>query len=177
MIDANTETLIIGTFNPDRDNSADFFYGRGRNHLWTILPMAFGEKMSLKGQSKNEKLRFIRNKHIDFIDLIWEIEGNPPDYSDKYLDKCAEQGRVRWREDIIQEIEKLQLLKRVCVSRKRFNDVPNIGKRVEKLAAYFRDKKLVFQCIHTPARAPSRAQVEWTAFLQSQPDAANSYAQ
>jgi hypothetical protein len=171
MIDPSTETLIIGTFNPDKDNRADFFYGRGRNYLWTILPKVFDE-ISLKGKAKEEKLRFIRAKHIDFVDLIWEIEGEPQDFSDKYLDKLAEEGRVRWREDIIQQITKLRLLKRVCVSRKRFDDVRNIKGQVEKVAAYFRDnqdKKIAFECLVSPARYYSDdKQREWSNFFNRQ---------
>jgi hypothetical protein len=165
-IDQHTETLIIGTFNPDTEtNPADFFYGRPHNHLWRILPKIFGEE-SLKGKTKEEKLKFMRAKHIDFIDLILEIDREPPDYSDKHLDKLK---GIRWREDIIQEIEKLRFLKRVGVSRKKFNDVPNIGARIETIATYFQDKPIVFKCVHTPARAYSTALGDWTEFLRSQP--------
>lgn len=38
-----TETLVVGTFNPETSND-DFFYGSGRNYLWKILPLAFGEE-------------------------------------------------------------------------------------------------------------------------------------
>jgi hypothetical protein len=84
QIDPETETLIIGTFNPETaNNEAEFFYGRSRNYLWRLLPLAFGEK-NLKEHTKQEKLEFIKKHHIDFIDLIEEIEvenaiyyGNP----------------------------------------------------------------------------------------------------
>ena len=50
-IDVNTEILVVGTFNPETpENIADFFYGRQRNFLWTLMPTAFGEN-SLKGKS------------------------------------------------------------------------------------------------------------------------------
>jgi G:T/U-mismatch repair DNA glycosylase len=53
-INPETETLVIGTFNPDTtDNKADFFYGRGRNYLWSLLSSAFGSD-DLKKKSKNE---------------------------------------------------------------------------------------------------------------------------
>jgi hypothetical protein len=168
MIDPQTETLIIGTFNPDiKANCADFFYGRPHNHLWTILPGVFGEE-GLKGKTKEAKLRFIRAKRIDFIDLIWALESEPPDYSDTCLDKM--QG-VRWREDIIEQIDELRSLKRVCVSRKGFDDVPNIGKKVDEIATHLKGRPIVFKCVHTPARAYSRAKVEWAEFLRSQPAA------
>ncbi len=57
-INPKTETLVIGTFNPDtKENIADFFYGRQRNFLWTLIPTAFNET-SLKGKTRNEKNRF-----------------------------------------------------------------------------------------------------------------------
>jgi G:T/U-mismatch repair DNA glycosylase len=35
--------LIIGTFNPATyKNQADFFYSRGKNYFWRLLPVAFG---------------------------------------------------------------------------------------------------------------------------------------
>jgi len=58
-INPKTEILIIGTFNPDtEENIADFFYGRSRNFLWTLLATAYNEA-SLKGQPRDEKLKFI----------------------------------------------------------------------------------------------------------------------
>ena len=43
-IDAATEILIVGTFNPDTDkNPAEIFYGRSRNFLWKLLPIALGQ--------------------------------------------------------------------------------------------------------------------------------------
>ncbi len=53
-----TETLIIGTFNPETpSNRADFFYSTGRNYLWRILPVAFGEN-SLQRSAAMEKREF-----------------------------------------------------------------------------------------------------------------------
>jgi G:T/U-mismatch repair DNA glycosylase len=47
-----TETLIIGTFNPETSKD-DFFYGSGHNYLWKLLPLAYGEE-SLKGKLKED---------------------------------------------------------------------------------------------------------------------------
>lgn len=53
-LNPQTEILVIGTFNPETpQNTADFFYGRQRNFLWTLIPVAFGDT-SLKGKSKEE---------------------------------------------------------------------------------------------------------------------------
>ena len=52
-INPETETLIIGTFNPDTpENDADFFYGRSRNFLWKMLPTAFEEEDLKKAYRK-----------------------------------------------------------------------------------------------------------------------------
>jgi hypothetical protein len=166
VIDLQTETLIIGTFNPDtKGNSADFFYGRSRNHLWTILEKAFGgTREPLKKATRDEKLKFIRANRIDFIDLISEVEGEPPDYKDETLDKLV----TKWR-NVVEEIDKLHFLKRACITRKGFIGVPRIESRVNEIAEYFRDKQVVFRCVHTPARAHSRAAPEWIDFLRSEP--------
>jgi hypothetical protein len=168
-IDPQTETLIIGTFNPKDSatlsNDADFFYSRG-SHLWKILPKAF-DKESLKGNTKNEKMDFIRANHIDFIDLISAIEGSPVDFKDSYLDSAK---KIEWR-NVIEEIKQLHFLQRACITHKTFKDVPNINIEVKKIEAYFADKKeIVFRCLHTPARYYSeKIQAEWTDFLRSKP--------
>jgi hypothetical protein len=165
-IDPNTETLIIGTFNPDTKNNIDcnFFYSRPKNHLWTILPEAFGEK-SLKGKPKEEKIKFMQGKHIDFIDLISEIAGEPPqDFKDNFLDRLPE-THIRWR-NVLSEIDKLCLLRRVGVSRKGFADVPKIGNRVGKIRDHLRNKPIFFQCLNTPSQI-GRARPEWRRFLHS----------
>jgi len=170
-IDPQTETLIIGTFNPKDTatlrNDADFFYSRG-NHLWNLLPKAFDkESNSLIGKTKEEKIEFIRANHIDFIDLISAIEGSPVDFKDAYLDRAK---KIEWR-NVIEEIKKLRFLKRACITRKSFDDVPNIKMEVKKIETYFSDKKeIVFRCLHTPARYYSEdIQAEWTNFLLSKP--------
>ncbi len=74
QINPNTETLIVGTFNPDTDkNSAEFFYGRSRNYLWSLLPIAF-QSPDLKHATKSEKLDFMSLHSVDFIDLISKVE-------------------------------------------------------------------------------------------------------
>ena len=166
-IDEQTETLIIGTFNPDTDaNVADFFYGRPQNQLWRILPEIFNEN-SLKGRPREEKIRFIRARQIDFIDLIWEVDHVPPDYTDKYLDThCL----IHWREDIFDQIDRLPHLKRVGVSRKGFKDVRSIGNRVDEIAAHLNGKPIVFRRLHTPARKLNDARKEWAQFFKTDPD-------
>jgi hypothetical protein len=160
-----TELLIIGTFNPETpENPADFFYGRSRNHLWRLLPAAFG-KESLKGALKEDKLRFMRMHKIDFIDLIAEVEAEPgqeANYRDDYID-CRVQ---RWRA-IIPELESLKKLRKVALSRKTFSGIPHIKRQVDSVAEYCRARGIHFQLLPTPARIYSNEkQAAWTKFLR-----------
>jgi len=164
QIDPETETLIIGTFNPETaNNEAEFFYGRSRNYLWRLLPLAFGEK-NLKEHTKQEKLEFIKKHHIDFIDLIEEIEvenGNENNYSDIYID-----GKVtRWK-NIIDVINSLPNLKKVCFTRKTFSSIPNIKLHIENIRQHCEKKEILFKTLISPARFyRDNKQTEWTNFL------------
>jgi G:T/U-mismatch repair DNA glycosylase len=119
-INPDTKTLILGTFNPDTpDNIADFFYGRSRNYLWRLLPIAYGES-DLKKATKQEKIIFIDKYNISLVDLIEEVQvedGQEANYYDGYIDSKVS----HWR-DIKGVIDKLPSLKRVgftvCLQRK-----------------------------------------------------------
>lgn len=163
-INPKTETLVIGTFNPDtKENIADFFYGRQRNFLWTLIPTAFNET-SLKGKTRNEKIDFIKKYRIDFVDLITEVEVEEvANYDDGYLDSKV----TKWK-DIISEMEKLKNLKRVCLTRKSFGDIPNMKTRIEEIKNYCVNKEIPFQLLPTPARFSNEAkQTEWTNFFRN----------
>jgi len=163
-ISPDTETLILGTFNPDTPrNSAEFFYGRTRNYLWKLLSTAFGED-DLKGASKTEKLQFIKKFKIDLIDLIEEIkveEGQEANYDDVYID-----NKVSIWQNVIGEIDKLPNLKRVCFTRKTFTGIPNMKKQVAEIQAYCEKRGVLFKALTTPARFYNTdKQTEWTSFL------------
>jgi len=165
-INPYTENLIVGTFNPDTaDNEADFFYGRERNFLWRLLPTAFGYE-NLKGKSKNEKLDFIQQYKIDFIDLISEVnvdEGQEANYDDRYIDKKVKE----WRE-VVDELKKLSNLKRVAFTRKTLNDIPRMKIRVEAIQKYCTEKQISFQFLKTPARTYSESKQKlWTDFFSN----------
>lgn len=164
QINSQTETLIIGTFNPNTpENIADFFYSRQRNFMWTLLPVAFGEN-SLKGKSKEEKLDFIRKRKIDFTDLISEVTVDEvANYDDNYLDSKVSE----WR-NITSEIEKLSHLKRVCFTRKSFSDVPNMKIKIEAIRGFCVKRNIKFQYLTTPARFyRADKQQEWTNFFNN----------
>ncbi|MET6999445.1 hypothetical protein [Chitinophaga defluvii] len=163
-INPKTETLVIGTFNPDtEENKADFFYGRQRNFLWTLIPTAFNES-SLKTKPKDEKLKFIEKYRIDFIDLISEVEVDEvANYDDGYLDNKV----TEWI-NVISKINKLPNLKRVCLTRKSFGDIPNMKSRIDEIKNYCNERKISFQFLTTPARFYGQAkQTEWTNFFRN----------
>ncbi len=162
--DTDTETLIIGTFNPGSDtNKADFFYGRPRNHLWTLLPTAFREP-GLKGQTKANKIKFIKEHKIDFTDLISEIsvpEGTETDYRDTFIDDKV----TEWN-DVISIISGLKNLMKVCFTRKTFSDIPNIKRQIEEVREYCETHGIYFKYMTTPARIYSKEkQKEWSEFI------------
>jgi len=157
-----TETLVIGTFNPDTvENIADFFYGRQRNFLWTLIPTAFGET-SLKSKSREDKIDFIAKYKIDFIDLILEVNVNEvANYNDSYLDDKVSE----WTK-IIPEIENLPNIKRVCLTRKSFADIPKMKMKIDKIKKHCDESKIDFQFLTTPARFYREdKQEEWTKFF------------
>ena len=163
-INSETETLIIGTFNPDaNENSAEFFYGRGRNYLWKLLPTAYGDA-DLKGNSLEDKINFIRHRKIDFIDIISEVnvdEGEDANFYDGYLD-----GNVSVWRDVIEEIANLKQLKRVCITRKTFSDVPNMKAKINQIEACCHANGIQFQCLPTPARFYNADKQQlWSNFL------------
>lgn len=162
IINPETEILIIGTFNPDTpENIADFFYSRQRNFLWTLVPASFGDS-NLKGSSKAEKLAYIYQRKIDFIDLIAEVDVDKPDnYADSYIDKKV----TRWN-DIISRMDKLPYLNKVCFTRRTFSGIPNMQSKIESISDFCKQKGINFQYLTTPARFyRADKQEEWARFF------------
>lgn len=166
-IDPNTETVIIGTFNPGHICNVSFFYSSPKNYLWRLLPEAFAEE-DLRGAGTNQKMEFCKRRRVDFIDLIAEVEvekGKECGRSDTYLD-----GRVtKWR-PVITELEPLQSLRRACFTRSTFGDVKNIECRVKQIDTWCRDHKIDFACLITPSMAYrsipyKERQAPWTKFF------------
>lgn len=148
FISKETELLVIGTFNPNsKDNPAEFFYGRIRNYLWRLLPIAFGEE-DLKNKSVVEKINFIQKHKIDFIDLIKEVDVDcETNYDDTYIDNKVSE----WR-DIIGELQKLKAIKKVCFTRKSTTDIPNMKKRIDEVQKFCEANEIDFKYLVTPAR-------------------------
>lgn len=163
-ISTETEVLVIGTFNPDTaNNNAEFFYSRNRNFLWRLLPTAYNEGDLKKGTIMN-KIDFINQHKIDFIDLILEIEveeGQETNYYDGYID-----NKVKKWTDVISEISKLKNLKKVCFTRKTFSDIPNMRERIDMIMEFCQKQNITFYLMTTPARFYSDdKQKEWISFL------------
>ncbi len=111
-----------------------------------------------------KKIDFIKKYRIDFVDLITEVEVEEvANYDDGYLDSKV----TKWK-DIISEMEKLKNLKRVCLTRKSFGDIPNMKTRIEEIKNYCVNKEIPFQLLPTPARFSNEAkQTEWTNFFRN----------
>lgn len=169
QINPNTETLIIGTFNPKtQENEAEFFYGRARNYLWTLLPTAF-DISDLKNAAFADKLSFIEKYKIDFIDLIEEIEieeGQETNYSDSYIDSRV----IKWK-DIIKVIDSLPNLNKICFTRKTFSGIPKMKNRLDLIQAHCKNNGIYFETLVTPARFNREdKQIIWTKFLKLPPN-------
>lgn len=166
QLKADIETLIIGTFNPDATgNSAAYFYGRSRNNLWKLLPIAFGND-SLKGQSLDSKIAFSEKYKIGFIDLISSVsveEGQESNYNDDYLD-----SRVLEWTDILTQLENLPHIKRVCFTRKTVSGIPKMKQKIVEIEQYCKAKNIKFTFLVTPARFYNFHKQEiWNEFFGS----------
>ena len=107
---------------------------------------------------------FIKKYRIDFIDIISEVEveaDEEANYYDGYLDNC----KIYWK-NVIEEIEGLKNIKKICFTRKTFSDIPNMKIEIEKIKIFAKNNKIDFQYLTTPARFYSESkQKEWTDFL------------
>ena len=164
-IDAATEILIVGTFNPDTEkNPAEIFYGRSRNFLWRLLPIALGQD-DLKSKSVQDKLNFIRDNKIGFIDLVAEVKvdiGSEINYEDRYID-----SRVSAWRNVLDDIKKLPRLRKVCFTRKSFSDIPQVKKKIMEVEAFCTKNQIDFQNLSTPSRIYSTdKQAEWSDFFR-----------
>ncbi|MFH1621622.1 MAG: hypothetical protein ABIA97_00675 [Candidatus Omnitrophota bacterium] len=168
-IQKDTEVLIIGTFNPDvLGNEAEFFYGRQRNYLWKLLPVAFGAQ-DLRGVSRFKKEEFMKEHKIDFVDLIQTVNvaaGHENDYSDAYIDSCMPALGSRWK-NIESLINNQQgTIRKVCFTRKTFSDIPNITHKINRIEEYCIARNIIFGYLISPARYYSNAkQIKWDAFF------------
>lgn len=169
-LNPETEILIVGTFNPGiNENRTNFFYSRGHTSFWELMSAIFGEKC-LRYSEKQEKEDFIKRHKIDFADLIEEIDITVQDlssYKDITLDENLNAAKCK---NLPQELSHLNKLKKVCFTRKTFQHIPNIRKKVEELERWCKNKGIEFRRLTTPANygkvdAEKRFE-EWKAFFK-----------
>lgn len=159
------EILILGTFNPDTPNNpADFFYGRGKNYLWNLLPKVFDYK-ELKNSSLTEKKEFIDKFKIGFADIIQEIDvdsGNETNYADDFIDSKV----TKWI-DFEEFLKKHDSLKKVFFTRKTFNDVPKMKEQIDLIKEICSKHGVCFACLPTPARFSNEKKLdEWISIIK-----------
>lgn len=144
-----TETLILGTFNPDLEGGPDFFYGRLRNFLWHLLPQSFGLE-PLKEAELASKKAFMAEYKIDFADVIHALdipEGKEGNVDDDFIDSHVQE----WK-DINSLIDTLPNLKAVYFTRKTFNGIPKIRQQITSIAAHCKQKDIRMCKLETPSK-------------------------
>lgn len=158
-VSPDTEILILGTFNPDIPIGTSFFYGRGRNYLWQLLPGCFGLP-SLKDSPLAVKKAFMAAHRLDFADLILSVNvpaGQQANYEDSYIDDKV----VAWK-NIVALLLVLQNLKAVYFTRKTFGDIPNIAAAIDVIRSHCNQNNIRFCLLETPARFANAAkQQQW----------------
>jgi G:T/U-mismatch repair DNA glycosylase len=154
------ETLILGTFNPDTpENLADFFYGRGKNYLWNLLPTVFGQP-GLKNSTLAEKVDFILKNKIGFTDIVQEIEVEKGDEK-KFADNFIDSKITKWIDfdSIIADYPKV---KKVFLTRKSFMDIPKMKTQIDLIKNKCQTKGVEFFILPTPARFENQTKLnEW----------------
>ena len=75
LFDANSKTLILGSFPSVKSREAAFFYGHPQNRFWPVIAAVLGEE---KPQNIEEKKRLVLENGIALWDVIasCEIEGS-----------------------------------------------------------------------------------------------------
>ncbi len=102
------EVMIIGTFNPDDGNGADFFYGRNRNYLWRIFQNFANNANVLNGPADGvpaigQIFELCKKFKLSFADLITKTKAETIGYKDDKLNRLCRQGLI---ENSVQEIAK-----------------------------------------------------------------------
>lgn len=75
VFDKDSEILILGSFPSVLSRKRGFFYANSNNRFWRVLGRIFEE---IIGESKVEKIEFLRKHHIALYDVIamCEIQGS-----------------------------------------------------------------------------------------------------
>ena len=122
----NPEVLILGTFNPDDGNFADFFYGR--NFFWPIFRMFYNNTTEYSNQKRspknlspslNEILDICSYFKLSFADLVLST-----DSKDNLIpDENVLDGNIEWNtQNIINFINNTPSLKFIYFTRQKKGD-------------------------------------------------------
>lgn len=164
IVSPKTKILILGTFHPDIDNGADFFYGRSRNYLWRILPACFNSP-DLKGASLAEKQQFMHRYHVDFADIIQSLQNLPLGEEDNYADDFIDGYIHQWK-NIGILIDRLTALEAVYFTRKTFTMMPNISDKIAEIRNHCVLKCVRFCLLETPSRFSNQLKIDaWTSTI------------
>lgn len=165
-----TEIVLLGTFNPDTAcNPATFFYSRRQNHLWRILPEAFGHR-SLQKADAEVKRAFALQCKIGFMDVIEVVNvsgGQECNYQDTYLDDKV----VCWN-DVISKLKDHHKVSKILFTRKSFSGISNIFRKVSSIEEYCRKVGIQFHVLPSPARiyTPEKCKLWKHSLIGSSPE-------
>ena len=74
----NSETLILGSFNPyntfSEEKNADYYYGRQTNHLWKIIASLLGKETDYFFNNIDRKYEVMYKYKFCFMDVIDSID-------------------------------------------------------------------------------------------------------
>ena len=71
IYDKNSKVLILGTLPSVKSREIVFYYGHPQNRFWKTLEKVFNKQI---GNSKEEKIKFLKKYHIALFDVIKECE-------------------------------------------------------------------------------------------------------
>ncbi len=69
--DAQSDTLILGSFPSVRSRACGFFYGHPQNRFWRVLAAVYGTPVPA---STEEKIAFLHARHLALWDVIASCE-------------------------------------------------------------------------------------------------------
>lgn len=157
QVSPEASILILGTFHPESTKSGEFFYTRPHNFLWTILPACFNHK-DLKTSTLKKKREFMREKSIDFHDIIKGIQ-NINNEEDIISDKVLEKNILKFN-DTINLLKSLKELNEVYFTRKTFNGIPRIATRIAEIRNYCVENNIRFSLLETPSRYSNNEKIK-----------------
>ena len=87
----NSETLILGSFNPyntfSEEKNADYYYGRQTNHLWKIIASLLGKETDYYFNNIDRKYEVMYKYKFSFMDVIdsIDISANDKEILNEYI--------------------------------------------------------------------------------------------